>query len=468
MIYRPHAYQERATAFVVHNRYTALFLDMGLGKTVATLTALQQLKEDYMEIDKTLVIAPKSVARNTWTGESHKWDHLRDLKVSVVMGTDRQRRKALEAEADVYVINRDNVTWLVNYCCNTLRCWPFDSVVVDESSSFKNPQSRRFKSLRKMVPQIRRMVLLTGTPSPNGLMDLWAQINLLDSGKRLGRTLSMYRQQYFRPGKHNGHVVFEWVPKAGSRERITEAISDICLSMQAEDYLDMPDLIQAGVTIALADDEMKGYQDFEKEQLMQVDEAQIEAVTAAALTNKLLQYTGGAVYDSDHEWHKVGDSKMEALQSILEATEEPVLVFYQYQHEKERILADFGNYQPVLFNGEPEILKKWNNQEIRLLLCHPASVAYGLNMQEGGRTIVWYTPTWNLELYQQANARLYRQGQDKPVLLYHIVATGTMDERVMDALSGKGDCQTALLRRIKELKSNQMRTTEPEAAEDET
>ena len=361
MIYRPHAYQERATAFVVHNRYTALFLDMGLGKTVATLTALQQLKEDYMEIDKTLVIAPKSVARNTWTGESHKWDHLRDLKVSVVMGTDRQRRRALEAEADVYVINRDNVTWLVNYCCNTLRCWPFDSVVVDESSSFKNPQSRRFKSLRKMVPQIRRMVLLTGTPSPNGLMDLWAQINLLDSGKRLGRTLSMYRQQYFRPGKHNGHVVFEWVPKAGSRERITEAISDICLSIQAEDYLEMPDLIQAGVTIALADDEMKGYQDFEKEQLMQVDEAQIEAVTAAALTNKLLQYTGGAVYDSDHEWHKVGDSKMEALQSILEATEEPVLVFYQYQHEKERILADFGNYQPVLFNGEPEILKKWNN-----------------------------------------------------------------------------------------------------------
>ena len=278
----------------------------------------------------------------------------------------------------------------------------------------------------------------------------------------------MYRQQYFRPGKHNGHVVFEWVPKAGSRERITEAISDICLSMQAEDYLEMPDLIQAGVTIALADDEMKGYQDFEKEQLMQVDEAQIEAVTAAALTNKLLQYTGGAMYDSDHEWHKVGDSKMEALQSILEATEEPVLVFYQYQHEKERILADFGNYQPVLFNGEPEILEKWNNQEIRLLLCHPASVAYGLNMQEGGRTIVWYTPTWNLELYQQANARLYRQGQDKPVLLYHIVATGTMDERVMDALSGKGDCQTALLRRIKELKSNQMRPTEPEAAENET
>ena len=456
MIYTPHAYQQRATRFLIDHRYSALFLDMGLGKTVATLTALQQLKDDYLEIDKTLVIAPKSVARNTWTGESHKWDHLKDLTISVVMGTDAQRRKALQADADIYVINRDNVTWLVNYCCNN-GAWPFDSVVIDESSSFKNPQSRRFKSLRKMRPQIRRMVLLTGTPSPNGLMDLWAQINLLDQGQRLGRTLTMYRQEYFRPGRNNGHVVYEWIPRAGSRERITSAIGDICLSMQADDYLEMPDLIQAGLTIALSDEEMKGYLEFEKEQLLHLDEAEIEAVTAAALTNKLLQYSGGAVYDSEHEWHRVGDSKIEALQDILEATEEPVLVFYQYQHEKERILAEFGNFSPKTFNGEPETLKKWNNSEIRLLLCHPASVAYGLNMQDGGRVIVWFTPTWNLELYQQANARLYRQGQAKPVLLYHIVATGTMDERVMEALSGKGDCQQALLRRIKELKSNEMR-----------
>lgn len=456
MIYTPHAYQERATRFLIDHRYSALFLDMGLGKTVATLTALQQLKDDYLEIDKTLVIAPKSVARNTWTGESHKWDHLKDLTISVVMGTDAQRRKALQADADIYVINRDNVTWLVNYCCNN-GAWPFDSVVIDESSSFKNPQSRRFKSLRKMRPQIRRMVLLTGTPSPNGLMDLWAQINLLDQGQRLGRTLTMYRQEYFRPGRNNGHVVYEWIPRAGSRERITSAIGDICLSMQADDYLEMPDLIQAGLTIALSDEEMKGYLEFEKEQLLHLDEAEIEAVTAAALTNKLLQYSGGAVYDSEHEWHRVGDSKIEALQDILEATEEPVLVFYQYQHEKERILTEFGNFSPKTFNGEPETLKKWNNSEIRLLLCHPASVAYGLNMQDGGRVIVWFTPTWNLELYQQANARLYRQGQAKPVLLYHIVATGTMDERVMEALSGKGDCQQALLRRIKELKSNEMR-----------
>lgn len=452
MRYVPHAYQERATQFIIDNRYCALFLDMGLGKTVATLTALQQLKEDYFEIDKTLVIAPKSVARNTWTGESHKWDHLRDLKISVIMGTPAQRRKAIEAEADIYVVNRDNVKWLVDYCDLELVRWPFDSVVIDESSSFKNPQSRRFKALRRMRWLIHRIVLLTGTPSPNGLMDLWSQIELLDYGKRLGRTLTMYRQEYFRPGRHNGHVVYEWIPRPGAREKITEAISDICLSMQASDYLEMPDLIQAGTTIALSDQEQKAYLEFEKEQLLQVDEAEIEAVTAAALTNKLLQFTGGAVYDSDHDWHPTGQSKMEALSDILEATEEPVLVFYAYQHEKERILANFGNYQPETFNGEPEILKKWNNREIRLLLCHPASVAYGLNMQEGGRTIIWYTPTWNLELYQQANARLYRQGQDRPVLLYHIVATGTMDERVMEALSGKGDCQSALLKRIRELR----------------
>mgnify|MGYP002622728543 FL=1 len=452
MKYTPHAYQERATQFIIDNRYSALFLDMGLGKTVATLTAIQKLKYDYVEIDKTLVIAPKSVARNTWTGESHKWDHLRSLGISVVMGTPRQREKALDEEADIYVINRDNLPWLVAYCEASIGRWPFDSVVADESSSFKNPQSRRFKALRKVRSQIRRMVLLTGTPSPNGLMDLWSQIYLLDGGHRLGRTLTVYRTNYFRPGRHNGHIVYEWIPRTGSRNAITEAIGDICLSMQAEDYLEMPDLIQAGVTIALTDSEMKGYQEFEKEQLLQIDEAEIEAVTAAALTNKLLQYSGGAVYDTEHDWHKVGDSKIEALRDIIEATEEPVIVFYQYQHEKERILAEFGNFCPETFNGEPEILQKWNNQEIRLLLCHPASVAYGLNMQQGGRTIIWYTPTWNLELYQQANARLYRQGQERPVLLYHIVATGTMDEKVMLALSGKGDCQSALLQRIKELR----------------
>lgn len=452
MIYKPHNYQTRATDFIIAHRYCALFLDMGLGKSVVTLTAVRMLLEDYMEVSKVLVIAPKSVARNTWTGEKDKWDHLKDLRISLVMGTEKQRAKALDAEADIYVINRDNTTWLVDYCDNILLQWPFDMVVVDESSSFKNWQSRRFKSLRRMRWLIRRMVLLTGTPSPNGMMDLWAQIDLLDRGERLGKTITSYRSVYFIPGRHNGHVVYDWRLRPGADKVITEKISDICLSMQASDYLEMPDLIQAGMKIALSEKEMKGYLEFEKEQLLEVDEEEIEAVTAAALTNKLLQYTGGAVYDSDHEWHEVGSSKVEALRDLMESTEEPVLLFYQYQHELARIHRDFKDLDPVTFKGEPEILASWNAGEIRMLVCHPASVAYGLNMQQGGRIIVWYSPTWNLELYQQANARLYRQGQDKPVLLYHLTAVGTMDEKVLDALEGKDECQTALLRRIHELK----------------
>ena len=455
MIFKPHAYQKRAIDFVVENRYCALFLDMGLGKSVIALTAIWDLIDSYLEVRKVLVIAPKSVARNTWPQEAAKWDHLKGLRMSLVMGTAAQRRKAVDAEADVYVVNRDNVKWLVDYCDNELVRWPFDMVVVDESSSFKNPQSRRFKALRRMRWLMGRVVLLTGTPSPNGLMDLWSQMELLDYGERLGRTLTMYRQRYFRPGKHNGHVVYEWIPKAGAREQITDAISDICLSLQAKDYLEMPDLIEAGTVIALEDFEMKGYRKFEKEQLLSVDETTIEAVTAAALSNKLLQYAGGAVYDSESEWHEVGCSKVEALSDLLESTEEPVLVFYAYKHELERLCKTFAHLSPIHFQGEPEILERWNAGQIRLLLCHPASVAYGLNMQQGGRTIVWYTLTWNLELYQQANARLYRQGQERPVLLYHIVAEGTLDERVMDALRGKGDCQSALLQRINELRNEE-------------
>lgn len=453
MKYMSHAYQERATRFIIDHPNCALFLDMGLGKTVVTLTAIQQLMEDYLEINKVLIVAPKSVALNTWPAEVRKWEHLKGLRLSVVMGTAAQRRKAIEADADIYVVNRENLAWMVRYQDLELVSWPYNCVVLDESSSFKNPQSRRYKAIRRMRWKIYRMIELTGTPSPNGLMDLWSQIELLDKGERLGRTLTTYRSRYFTPGRHNGHVVYEWRPKPGAREQITEAIGDICLSMRAEDYLEMPDLITAGTDIVLTDAELKGYREFEKEQLMEVDETEIEAVTAAALTNKLLQYTGGAVYDSEHDWHEVGRSKLDALSDLVEAAGEPVLVFYAYQHELARIQAELKEYDPVTFKGEPDILKSWNSGEIRVLLCHPASVAFGLNMQEGGRIIVWYTPTWNLELYQQANARLYRQGQGKPVLLYHLVALGTMDERVMDALSGKSSTQEYLMRRIKELKN---------------
>lgn len=450
MRYQPHEYQKRATQFIIDNRYCALFLDMGLGKTVSTLTAIDILKNDYLEIDKVLVIAPKSVALNTWSGETAKWDHLRKLRISVAMGTAAQRTKAIERDADIYVTNRDNVKWIVDYFKK--EPWPFDTVVLDESSSFKNPSSQRFKALRKIRPQLRRVIELTGTPSPNGLMDLWPQIWLLDMGERLGRTLGSYRSEFFTAGRRNGAVVYDWIARPGARQRISKRLADISMSMQASDYLDMPDVIDGGLTLALPPDEMRDYQAFQKEQLMQLDNTDIEAVTAAALTNKLLQYTGGALYDDQHNWHEVSTAKLEALQDIVESTDESVLVYYQYQSEKDRILKMLPD--AVTFTGEPELLESWNAGKIRLMLAHPASVAYGLNMQAGGHIIVWYTPTWNLELYMQANARLHRQGQTKPVVIYHLIAAGTIDERVMQALNCKNGSQAALLKHIKELRES--------------
>ena len=450
MKYQPHEYQKRATQFIIDNRYCALFLDMGLGKTVSTLTAIDILKNDYLEIDKVLVIAPKSVALNTWSGETAKWDHLKKLRISVAMGTAAQRTKAIERDADIYVTNRDNVKWIVDYFKK--EPWPFDTVVLDESSSFKNPSSQRFKALRKIRPQLRRVIELTGTPSPNGLMDLWPQIWLLDMGERLGRTLGSYRSEFFTAGRRNGAVVYDWIARPGARQRISKRLADISMSMQASDYLDMPDVIDGGLTLALPPDEMRDYQAFQKEQLMQLDNTDIEAVTAAALTNKLLQYTGGALYDDQHNWHEVSTAKLEALQDIVESTDESVLIYYQYQSEKDRILKMLPD--AVTFTGEPELLESWNAGKIRLMLAHPASVAYGLNMQAGGHIIVWYTPTWNLELYMQANARLHRQGQTKPVVIYHLIASGTIDERVMQALNCKNGSQAALLKHIKELRES--------------
>lgn len=442
------------TQFILDNPFCALFVQMGLGKTVTTLTAIDQLQNEYLETEKVLVVAPKSVAQNTWSAETNKWDHLNHLRLSIVMGTAEQRRRALEAEADIYVTNRDNVKWLVDLYRNDP--WPFDTVVLDESSSFKNPSSQRFKALRKIRPQVRRIIELTGTPSPNGMMDLWSQIWLLDRGERLGKTLTDYRSEFFMAGRRNGAVIYEWLPRKGARERITRRIGDICLSMQAADYLEMPDVINAGMDILLPNTEMKTYLEFEKEQLMELDGKDIEAVTAATLTNKLLQFTGGSVYDDTHGWHEVSRVKLEALHDIVDGTDEPVLIYYQYQSELARITEELKEYGPENFRGEPDILERWNAGSIRVLTAHPASVAYGLNMQAGGHIIVWYTPTWNLELYQQANARLNRQGQTKPVLLYHIIAVGTMDERVMASLSGKHGCQAALLQHIKELREKRL------------
>ncbi|MFA6592020.1 MAG: DEAD/DEAH box helicase [Bacteroidales bacterium] len=449
MRYNPHAYQSRAVGHIIGHPYCALFLDMGLGKTVITLTALKELMNDYLESDKILVIAPLSVARNSWASEALKWDHTSDMRFSLIIGGVREREKAMASDAPVHVINRDNVVWLVSALKD--RMWPYDTVVVDESSSFKNPQSKRFKALRSVRPYIRRMVLLTGTPSPNGLMDLWSQAYLLDLGKRLGRTLTSYRDRFFSPGRRNGAVVYDWRLKKGSEEMIPRLLSDICLSMKANDYLELPPSIVSPVTIGLDESEMRAYKDFEREQLMTcADGGEIEALTAAALANKLCQFSGGAVYDTEGGWHEVSRAKLDALADLVEgANGQPVLVYYAYRHELERIMATLKGYGPEEFRGEPETLKRWNKGMIRVMVCHPASVAYGLNMQSGGHIIVWYSLTWSLELYLQANARLLRQGQTKPVLIYRLSCIGTIDTRIASILEGKDDCQEALLKEIR-------------------
>ena len=455
MEFRPHKYQEKAVDFLIGNPYCALFLGMGLGKSVITMTALRSLQTDYLDVRRVLVIAPKSVALNTWTAEGAKWDHLKDTRVSLVLGESGQRKAALKEDADIYVTNRDNTVWLVSQYVDLERrrlicTWPFDCVVLDESTSFKNFQSKRWKALSLVRPYIRRLIELTGTPAPNGLMDLWPQIRLLDGGERLGKTIGQYRDTYFRPGARNGAVIYEYLPRRGAKEQISRKISDICLTMKAEDYLDMPDCIDGGMTLQL--DNIAGYRLLEVDCVAQLaDGAEILAVTAAALANKLLQFSSGAVYDDDHNWHEVSTTKIEALTELLEQTDEPVLVYYNYKHELARIQAAVPH--AVSFHGEPELLDRWNAGRIRVMCAHPASVAFGLNMQAGGHIIVWYSPTWNLELYQQANARLLRQGQAKPVILYHLVCKGTMDETVMAALQNKEGLQDAMMRIIKRLRN---------------
>lgn len=451
MEFKAHKYQENAIDFVVRTPYCALFLDMGCGKSVITLTALRSLKQDYLDVRKILVIAPKSVALNTWGAECAKWNHLGDLKVSLIMGEAWKRKDAIWRDADIYVTNRENTVWLVSQFVDLdsrrLKvAWPFDCVVLDESTSFKNFQSKRWKALSLVRPFIRRMVELTGTPAPNGLMDLWPQIRLLDGGERLGKYIGQYRDTYFRPGARNGSVIYEYVPRRGAKEQISEKISDIVLTMQASDYLSMPDVIDGGMTLEL--ENMVGYKMLEMDCVAQLaDGAEILAVTAAALANKLLQYASGAVYDDEHNWHEVDGTKIEALTELLEQTAEPVLIYYNYKHELARIQAAVPG--AVSFHGEPALLDAWNRGEIRVMCAHPASVAFGLNMQAGGHIIVWYSPTWNLEWYQQANARLLRQGQTKPVVIYHLVCKGTMDEAVMEALSSKDDLQTTVKKYLK-------------------
>lgn len=450
MKFRPHAYQAHCIQKIIEIRKLGLFLDMGLGKTVTTLTAVKELKYNRFEVRKVLVIAPKKVAEGTWTKEKDKWDHTRMLRVSQVLGSQAKRIRALNTPADIYIINRENVAWLVDYYRNA---WPFDMVVVDESSSFKSHKSKRFKALASMGGHIGRMVELTGTPSPNGLNDLWSQVFLLDGGERLGKRYTQFRERYFDPGDRGNNVIYNYRAKPGSEESILEKISDICISMKAEDYLQLPDVTYHQVPVTLDARAEKAYREMERKMVLDLpeDEEQISVASAAALSNKLLQLANGALYDDGHGVHEVHGCKIEAFLELIESLQgKPALVFYNFRHDRERILGALGKSGlriRELKTTEDE--DAWNRREVDVLLTHPASSAYGLNLQQGGNHVVWFGLTWNYELYTQANKRLHRQGQQEKVIIHHLVCAGTRDEDVMKALERKEDVQEWVMQSLK-------------------
>lgn len=441
MKYFPHEYQVYAENFILEHVACGLLLDMGLGKTVITLTAIEELMFDYFDVAKVLVIAPLRVAQNTWNAECEKWEHLKHLRISKVLGPVKERRLALNRRADVYVINRENVEWLTKECK-----WDFDMVIIDELSSFKSPSAKRFRALRRMRPRINRVVGLTGTPAPNGLIDLWAQINLLDMGERLGRFIGSYRRDYFVPDKRNRQVIFSYKPREHAEEAIYKKISDICISMKACDYLKMPERIYRRIEVKMSEKEMALYSRLERDMLLPFEKGDIDAVNAAALSNKLLQMANGAVYDENRAVRHIHDRKLDALEDLIEgANGKPVLIFYNFIHDKDRIVKRFAA-EPL---KTPEDIDKWNRGEIRIAIAHPASVGHGLNLQAGGSTAIWFGLSWSLELYSQANARLWRQGQKNTVVIHHIITKGTIDEQVMKALEHKELGQKALIEAVK-------------------
>lgn len=448
MVFNPYPYQQYCIDSIVYNRMVGLFLDMGLGKTVVTLSAVKELRYNRWEVAKPLVIAPKKVAEATWTAEAGKWEHLKMLRIVTVLGTEKKRLQALATPADLYVINRENVVWLVEHFKNA---WPFDMVILDESSSFKNSQSKRFKALKLVRSRIRRIVELTGTPASNGLEDLWAQVFLLDGGARLGPTLGAYRDRYFVPGKRNRTTIFSYDPKDGSFEMIKQAISDICVSMKAEDYITLPDVMFNDVPVMLSPAAKKAYEQLEYDLLLQVDENTITAGSAGVLTGKLLQLCNGAIYDEDKVPVTVHDCKLDAFMELIEQLNgQHCLVFYNFQHDRERLIAALTKTKlRVRTYSQAKDEQDWNTGKIDVLLAHPASCGYGLNLQAGGHHAIWFGLTWSLEQYEQANKRLHRQGQSHPVVIHHLVVQGGMDETVIEALKSKGDMQNALMAALK-------------------
>lgn len=443
MLFKPHGYQQIAINNILDNPISGLILDMGLGKTISTLMALDTLLLTG-DAEKVLIIAPKRVAEATWTDEIDKWDDINHLTTSKIMGNKKQRQAALRKKADIYIISRDNVVWLVD---ELYKEWPFDTVVIDELSSFKSNKSQRFKALRKVRPYFRRIIGLTGTPTPNGLMDLWAQIYLLDGGKRLGRTITSYRQQYFYPAVANGHIVYKYGVKDNAEEEIYQKIDDICISMKAVDYLDMPERIDNKIMLELDPKDKVKYRSLEKDLVLGEE---VTAINAAVLCNKLLQIANGAIYtDETKEVIEIHQEKLKALEEIIETAQgKPILCFYNFKHDYDRICNYFKKLKIRKLETSKDI-KDWNEGKIDMALVHPASAGHGLNLQYGSNIIVWFGLTWSLELYQQANARLYRQGQKETVIIHHLIVKGTVDEDVMNALEGKDINQEKLLNAIK-------------------
>lgn len=444
MRYTPHNYQSYATRFITTHEVAAIFLGMGLGKSIITLTAIWELLLDSFQARRVLVIAPLRVARDTWAAELAKWDHLSDLTLAVAVGTKQQRLDALAKGAMVTVINRENIPWLVAHVGSA---WEWDMVVIDELSSFKNHQAARFKALTKARPMITRIVGLTGTPAANGLMDLWAQFRILDGGERLGRYISQYRNRYFTPDKRNGMQIFTYKPLEGAEEDIYAAIADITVSMKTTDHLRLPPLTSTVVDVELDKSERKVYERLRDNLILHLDEGTVDASNAASLSGKLLQLASGALYTDTGEASVVHERKLDALEDIIEAANgAPVLVAYWFKHDLERILKRFPHAKHLQSSADFEA---WNNGEIPLGLIHPASAGHGLNLQAGGHILVWFTLTWSLELYQQTNARLYRQGQTRPVTITHLAVKDTIDQHVLRALQAKDTTQEALINAVK-------------------
>lgn len=449
MIYTPHEYQRFATEYIESHPACAVLLDMGLGKTSITLTALNDLLFDSFEAHKVLVIAPLRVARDTWPSELDKWDHLRSLICSVAVGTVAERVSALKAPADIYVINRENVQWLID---ESGLPFDYDTVVIDELSSFKNYQAKRFRALMKVRPKVKRIIGLTGTPSSNGLMDLWAEFKVLDMGKRLGRFITHYRTEYFVPDKRNGQVIFSYKPQPGAEERIYRQISDITISMKSTDYLKMPELISSEYPVRLSDDESERYAEMQMDLVLKLPGGEVTAANAAALAGKLSQMANGALYTDDGGIVNIHDGKLDALEDIIEAASgKPLLVAYWFKHDLARIEKRLHErHIPFARLDSSDSIRRWNKGELPVALIHPASAGHGLNLQSGGSTIVWFGLTWSLELYQQTNARLWRQGQTAgTVVVQHIVTKGTIDERILKALAKKDHSQAALIEAVK-------------------